>query len=181
MGLDAGQVDLADGGIAVDDYMRSNSNQRVWAAGDCAVTGALPLTPVAHAEARALAHNLLHGAERRPMYGPVPTVVYTVPPVASVGLREDDAREQGLDLDIRSGQATSWGYAAKVREQCASYKILLERDTGRILGAHLTGPHSDEVINLFTLALRSAMTAQDMQETLLAFPTAGYYVKEMLG
>jgi glutathione reductase (NADPH) len=167
--------------VAVDRYMHSTSNPRVWAAGDCAVTGALPLTPVAHAEARAVVHNIMNGPERTPNYGPLPTVLYTVPPVASVGLHEAQADEQGLGYEVRSGQATSWGYAAKVREPCASYKILLEKATGRILGAHLTGPKADEVINLLALAMRNDMTADDILDTLIAFPTAGYYVKEMLG
>ena len=84
----------------------------------------------------------------------VPSVAFTIPPIASVGLSEKQAREQGLEFRMRSEKASGWYTAQRVAETTYGFKVLVEEGTDRILGAHLIGPHVDEVINIFALAIR---------------------------
>ncbi|MFQ5740268.1 MAG: dihydrolipoyl dehydrogenase family protein [Acidobacteriota bacterium] len=92
--LPAAGVERGARGVLVNEYLQSVSNPAVYAAGDAAQTSGLPLTPVAGLEGQVVAANLLDGTRARPNYAGIPTVAFTLPPVAAVGLREDDAREQ---------------------------------------------------------------------------------------
>ncbi len=97
LGLDVAGVQYdAKRGVEVNEYLQSMSNPGVYAAGDSAATGGPPLTPVAGYEGEIVAENMLQGNQRKPNYLGVPSVVFTVPPLASVGLSEQSAREQGL-------------------------------------------------------------------------------------
>lgn len=159
-------------GIRVNEYMQSVSNPAVYAAGDAAA-GGLPLTPVAGAEARVAASNLLEGNRTRIEYPPIPSVVFTLPPLASVGLQESEAVAKGLKLETHYARTSSWYSSRRVSEEYSGYKVLVDEDSGRILGAHLLGPHAEELINLFALAMRCGMTSADIKQTIFAYPTLG--------
>ena len=167
-------------GVLVNEYLQSVSNPAVYAAGDAAATGGLPLTPVASLEGRVVAANLLNGNTTRPNYAGTPTVAFTLPPIASVGLKEDQARDQGLRFRVNSQDASGWYSARRVGEKYAASKVLVEEETNRILGAHLLGPAADELINIFTLAIRRGLTTSDLTDTIFAYPThasdVGYMV-----
>jgi glutathione reductase (NADPH) len=81
---------------------------------------------------------------------------------------------------VNSGKATDWYTARRVGESVYGYKTLVEGDSGRILGAHLVGPHADEVINLFGLAIRHNLTADDLKTTIFAYPTGASDIGDML-
>lgn len=173
-------LDLAAGGVAserhgvtVNEYLQSRTNEAVYAAGDCAASGNPPLTPVAGWEARIVAENLLKGNQRKALGGAIPSVVFTLPPLAAVGLDEASAREQGLDFRVGTGDLSGWYSSRRIGETCAAYKVLVEKGTERILGAHLLGAHAEEHINLFALAMRQGLKAGDVAETLYAYPTHG--------
>jgi hypothetical protein len=83
-------------------------------------------------------------------------------------------------LRVNSAKATDWYTARRVGELVYGYKTLVEEDTGRILGAHLVGPHADEVINLFGLAIRHNLTADDLKTTMFAYPTGASDISHML-
>jgi len=166
-------------GITVNPYMQSVSNPAVYAAGDAAA-GGLPLTPVAALEAEVAAANLIEGNHRAIGYPPTPSVVFTSPPLAAVGLREDQAREQGLKFDVRHARTSSWSSSRRAGEEFSAHKILIEQGSGRILGAHLLGPRADEIINLFALAMRTNLSASELEQTLFAYPTFGSDVVYML-
>jgi len=166
-------------GIAVNEYMQSVSNPAVYAAGDAA-RGGLPLTPVASLESHVAASNLLEGNHRAIAYPPIPSVVFALPPLASVGLREDDARAQGLRFRVNHQRTSSWYSSRRVGEDVSGYKVLVEETTGHILGAHLLGPHADDLINLFALAMHAHMTAADLKRTIFAYPTVGSDIPHML-
>ncbi len=178
--LEAGNIRFGPRGIEVNEYLQSISNPAVYAAGDVAATGAPPLSPVATEEGRVLAHNLLESDQRKPEYGPVATVVFSVPALAAVGLREDQARQQGLQFSVQAGDRSDDNSMKKVGAKHARYKVLIEEPSGRILGAHLLGPDAAETINLFALAIKCGLTARDLKSTLFAFPTFGYDVRGML-
>jgi glutathione reductase (NADPH) len=163
LGLDTAGVMHDEHGIAVNEYMQSVSNPAVYAAGDAA-SGGLPLTPVACFEAHTAAANLLEGNHRKLEYPPIPSVVFTLPPLASVGLNEEVARERGLRFDVKHERTENWFSSRRVGEEFSGFKVLVEDGSERILGAHLLGPQAAEVINLFALAMRAGMTAHRVKE-----------------
>jgi glutathione reductase (NADPH) len=188
-GLDlekAGVKSEAKQGITVNEYLQSVSNPAVYAAGDAAASGGLPLTPVAGLEGGIVARNLLEGNQHKPNYAGVPTVVFTIPPLARVGLQEKEAREQGLRFKVNQADTSEWYSSRRINLKPSGYKVLVEeaaseaKTGGRILGAHLLGYHSEEIINLFGLAIRYGLSATDLKEMVYAYPTSasdiGYMV-----
>ncbi|MFZ5625231.1 MAG: dihydrolipoyl dehydrogenase family protein [Gemmatimonadota bacterium] len=134
----------ARGAVEVNDYLQSVSNPRVYAAGDAALPpGSLPLSPVAAHEGLIVASNLLHGNRKTPDYRGTPSVVFTVPPLARVGLTEAEARAQQLAVRVKSAETGSWYSNRRVREPTGMFKTLVEAGTGRIVGAHLLGPQAE--------------------------------------
>jgi pyruvate/2-oxoglutarate dehydrogenase complex dihydrolipoamide dehydrogenase (E3) component len=97
-----------------------------------------------------------------------------------VDLSEAQAREQGLKFSLKSEQASGWFTARQAAEPVYGFKVLVEEESGRVLGAHLVGPNVDEVINLFALAIRHGLTADEIKSTMFAYPTGasdiGYMV-----
>lgn len=155
------------------------SNPLVYAAGDAANVGP-PLTPVSAHDGRVVATNILEGNSRKPDYRGVPSVAFTIPPMASVGLTESQARAQGLKFKVKSENTPDWYTARRLAERVYGYKTLVEEGTGRILGAHIVGPHADEVIDLFGLAIRHNLTARKLQATMLAYPTGASDIGDMV-
>ena len=158
-------------GVSVNEYLQSLSNPSVYAAGDAAASGGPPLTPVASMEGRVVAANLLEGNHSKPEYTAVPTVVFTVPPLASVGLQETSARQQGLKFKTNHGDTSGWYSSRRVGMRHSGYKVLVEEDTDRILGAHLLGAHSEEVINIFTMAIQFDLRADDLKKVRYTYPS----------
>lgn len=169
--LEAAGVQYSRDGVHVNEYLQSVSNPKIYAAGDCAATDGPPLTPVAGYEGRIVAANLLEGNHARPDYAAIPSVVFTIPPLARVGLSEDEARAAGLRFKIRHEDTSSWYSSRRVGEEASAFKVLVEEDTGRLLGAHLLGPHADETINLFALAMRAGLTSDRFKDVIWAYPT----------
>jgi glutathione reductase (NADPH) len=128
---------------------------------------------VATHEGLVVASNLLHGNQKRPNYRGIPSVVFTIPPLAGVGLTEAEARRHQLDVQVRAEDTSQWYSNRRVNESCAMFKTIVENGSDRLLGAHLLGPHADEVINLFALAIRHGLTATDLTHQIYAYPTAG--------
>src|SRR5581483_153190 len=144
----------------------------VYAAGDSAASPGLPLTPVASLEGEVAAANMLEGNHRQPDYTGIPTVVYTIPPLAAVGLSESAAQAQRLRFRVHQEDTSDWYSTRRVAMPYAAFKVLIEEGSGHILGAHLLGPHADETINLFGLAMRKGLTAADLEEMPYAYPTS---------
>jgi glutathione reductase (NADPH) len=170
--LNAAGVEWDEGrGVKVNEYLQSVSNPAVYAAGDAAASGGLPLTPVASHDGQVVAANLLKGNHAKPNYLGVPTVVFTIPHLASVGLQERTAREQGLRFRTNHANTSGWYSSRRIGEKYSGYKVLVEEGSDRILGAHLLGSNSDELINIFGLAIRSGLRATDLKEAIYAYPT----------
>jgi glutathione reductase (NADPH) len=169
--LDAGRVERSRDGVLVNGFLQSVSNPKVYAAGDCAAAGGPRLTPVAGYEGRLVAANILEGANTTVDYSAIPSVVFTIPPLARVGLAEDEARRDGLRFTTHSEDTSTWYSSRRVAERASAFKLLIERDSHRVLGAHLLGPHADETINVFALAIRSGVTADRLKQMIWAYPT----------
>ena len=177
--LQAAGVETDKGRLKLNEFLQSVSNPSVYAAGDAAQVGP-PLTPVSSHDAKVVAANLLKGNVRKPDYAGVPSVAFTIPPLAAVGLSEAKAKEQGLAFRVNSEKASNWFTAQQAAEPTYGFKVLVEEKTERILGAHLVGPHADEVINLFALAIRHGLTARDLKATMFSYPSASSDVGYML-
>ncbi len=158
--LEVADVAREQAGVSVNDYLQSVTNPAVYAAGDAAASGGFPLTPVAGMQAGIVARNLLEGNRHIPNYSGIPSVVFTTPPLAHVGLLEQAARAQNLHFATHYGDTSSWYSSQRVALPHSGYKVLVEEGTDRILGAHLLGHHAEEVINLFALAIRAGKRSQ---------------------
>ena len=180
--LELGHVDVDKrGAIVVNEFMQSTTNPRVYAAGDCALSqGSLPLTPVAGHEGIIVASNLLHGNTKLPDYRGIPSVVFTEPPLATVGLTEAEARHQGLDIRVKCGDTAGWFSNRRVQEPTAMFKTIVDNNTDHVLGAHLLGPDATDVINIFALAVRHEVTASELKHMIYAYPTSSSDVSYML-
>ncbi len=105
--------------------------------------------------------------------------MYPPPTLASVGLLESVARRWDLAFDVHRGDTASWYSSRRVGETHSGFKVLVEKPSGHILGAHVLGPHGDDVLNLFAMAMRTGATASSLKEILFAYPTAGSDIIEI--
>jgi glutathione reductase (NADPH) len=167
-------------GISVNEYLQSVSTPTVYAAGDAVASGGFPLTPVAGMQGGIVAKNLLEGNHSTSNYTGIPSVVFTTPPLARVGLTEEAARAQGLRFTTHHEDTSGWYSTRRVALSHTGFKTLVEEGTERILGAHLLGLHAEEVINLFALAIRAGVLATDLKEMVYAYPTSASDVSSML-
>ena len=126
---------------------------------------------MAGVEGAVVATNLLNGNTTQVNYGGTPTVAFTLPPIASVGMLENEAQKQGLKFRVNYKDTSSWYSSRRVGERYSASKVLIDEETGKILGAHLLGPSADELINLFALAIRHDLTADDLKDVMFAYPT----------
>lgn len=172
LALEKADIVRKEPGVAVNEFLQSVSNSAVYAAGDAAASGGPPLTPVASLEGHVAASNMLQGNHRKPNYSGVPTVVFTIPPLASVGLREDEAKDQGLKVKVKHEDTSGWYSSRRINLKYSSFKVLEEEHTDRILGAHILGENAEEVINLFGLAMRRGLSAADLKTMIYAYPTS---------
>ena len=108
LNLDAANVEWDKRGVKVNEYLQSVSNPIVYSAGDAAASGNPPLTPVAGYEGGIVAADLLHGNREKANPGAVPTVAFTIPPLASVGLREEQAVAAGIRFRKTFHQTQGW-------------------------------------------------------------------------
>jgi glutathione reductase (NADPH) len=182
LNLISGNIEHTDGrGIKVNEYLQSVSNPYVYTAGDVADSGGLPLTPVASYEGDIVANNLINGNTLKSNYAGLPSVVFTIPTLTAVGMQEKEAKQRGLQFRIKYEKTDSWASSKRVGETCSGFKVLIEKDTDRILGAHILGPHAEEIINMFSLAIRLGLSAKDLKDPILyAYPTNSSDVVYML-
>ena len=177
--LAAGGVTTEKGRLKLNEFLQSVSNPSVYAAGDAARMGP-PLTPVSSHDAKVVVANLLGGNQQKPNYFAVPSVAFTIPPIAAVGLTEARAHELGFKFRVQSIKAPTWFTARQQAASVYGFKVLVDENSGHILGAHLVGPHVDEVINVFALAMRHGLTSEDLKTTMFAYPTGASDIGSML-
>jgi glutathione reductase (NADPH) len=180
LNLDAAGIEWEKRGVRVNEFLQSLSIPAVYAAGDAAASGGPPLAPVASYEGQIVAANLLKGNHQRANYVGIPSVVFTIPQLAAVGLSERGAREQNLKFRVKREITSTWYSSRRVAETYSGYKVLVEEGTDLILGAHILGSEAGEVINLFAIAIRSGMRATDLKHMLFAYPTSGSNMTRML-
>jgi glutathione reductase (NADPH) len=177
--LNAGGVAHDSFRLAVDDYLRSTSNPGVYACGDV-LSGPPQLSPLATYEGTIVGQNIVEGPKHKPDYASLPSAVYTVPALASVGLTEAQAKEKGLKTKVTVNDMEYWFSTRTYAETKAWAKIIVDEESDTILGAHIVGHAGEELINIFGLAKAHGITASQLREFIYAYPSFSADIKHML-
>jgi glutathione reductase (NADPH) len=179
LNLEAGRVQYRNGRIETDDYLRAKSNQSVYVCGD-AFSGSAQLSPIATYEGRIVGRNIVEGPVAKPDYASIPSCVYSVPALASVGLTEAKAKELGHRIKVHTNHMNDWLSAKTYNETRAWAKVIVDEATDRILGTHIVGHAGEELIHIFALAMKFGITASDIRDKVYAFPTFSADIKSMM-
>ncbi len=171
LGLEQVGVALdARGFIAVDDEYRTSVSS-ILAIGD--VIGRVQLTPVALAEGMAVARRLFKPEQYRKVdYTSIPTAVFSLPNMATVGLTEEEAREQGYKVTIFESRFRPMKLTMTDSLERSLMKLVVDADTDRVLGCHMAGPDAGEIMQGLGVALKAGATKQVFDDTLGIHPTA---------
>ena len=170
LGLDTAGVKLNDkGAIEVDAEYRS-STPSIYAIGD--VTDRMNLTPVATAEGTALAHNLYNNQSRRVDYRDIPTCIFSQPNLGTVGLTEEQARQEYANVEIYKSRFTNLKHTLTGNDEKTLMKIIIDKDTDKVLGVHMVGADAGEIIQGIGIALKAGATKAVFDTTIGIHPTA---------
>jgi glutathione reductase (NADPH) len=180
-GLDlaAGNVETEHGRIALDAHLRSASNPAVYVCGD-AVATTPQLSPIATYQGRIVGRNIVDGPNHTPDYAGIPSCVFTVPALASVGLTQAAAEAKGIEFRAAVNNMHEWLSGRTYAERAAWAKVLIEEKTDRIIGAHILGHAGEELIHIFALAMKHNIGASDVRDLVYGFPTFSADIKSML-
>jgi glutathione reductase (NADPH) len=177
--LGAGHLEDDHGHIALDKHLRSVSNPVVYVCGD-AVGSTPQLSPIATYQGRLAGRNIVEGAIHTPDYTGIPSCVFAVPALAAVGLTQAQAEERGIELQVAVNDVHEWLSGRTYAENAAWAKVLIDKKTNHIVGAHILGHSGEELINLFGLAIRHGITAGALRDFVYAFPTFSADIKSLL-
>jgi glutathione reductase (NADPH) len=137
------------------------------------------LSPLATYEGDIVGRNIVEGPKHSPDYTGMATSVYTVPALAAVGLTEAAARDGQRPIDVHVNDMHDWFSARTYAETVAWSKIIVDRNSDRILGAHVVGHAGQELVNIFGLAIRFGITARQLKDNVYAYPTFSSDIKHM--
>lgn len=171
LGLEDVGIELDErGSIRVDELYRS-SVPSILAIGD--VTGKVQLTPVALAEGMAVARRLFKPEQYRPVdYRLIPTAVFSLPNIGTVGMTEEQAREAGHQVSIFESRFRPMKLTMTDSQERSLMKLVVDADSDRVLGCHMVGPEAGEILQGLAVALKAGATKQMFDETLGIHPTA---------
>jgi glutathione reductase (NADPH) len=170
LGLEAVGVDLAeDGAVRVDEYSRTNVPS-IWAIGD--VTNRINLTPVAIHEGVCLSETLFNDNPRSPDHENVPAAVFSQPPVGTVGLTEEQARERHSSIDVYRSTFRALKHTLTGGAERSMMKLIVDRESDRVLGLHMVGPEAGEIVQGFAVAIKAGATKADFDATIGIHPTS---------
>lgn len=172
LGLENTQVEVAAGAIAVDPYSQT-AEPSIYAVGDC--TDKVNLTPVAIGEGRAFADTQFGGMSRTMSYDNIPTAVFTTPEAATVGLTEAEAVEQyGEDgIMVYRSRFRPMYYTLPNIQTKTLMKLLVHKESDKVLGAHMVGDDAAEIIQGVAIALKTGATKANFDATVGIHPSAG--------
>jgi len=171
LGLDKAGVQLDERGYIAVNELFQTSIPSVLAIGD--VIGRVQLTPVALAEGMAVARRLFKPEEYRPVnYGLIPTAVFSLPNLATVGLTEEQARAKGHRLAIYESRFRPMKLTLTATQERTLMKLVVDMETDRVLGCHMAGPEAGEIIQGMAVAIKAGATKQIFDETFGIHPTA---------
>lgn len=170
-GLGLEEVGVAigpDRAVIVDDHSRTTV-PGIFAVGD--VTNRVQLTPIAIREGHALADTLFGGKPRIVDYRAIPTAVFANPPLAGVGLTEAAARAVAANVQVYRSDFRAMKNVLAGRNERALYKMIVDGDTDRVLGLHIIGPESGEILQAAAIAVKAGLTKAAFDDTVALHPS----------
>ena len=171
LGLENTQVELDAKGFIKVDAEYCSTEPSILALGD--VIGRVQLTPVAIAEGMAVARRLFRPQEYRPVdYKLIPTAVFSLPTIGTVGLTEEEARSAGYKVSIFESRFRPMKLTLTDIHERTLMKLVVDADSDKVLGCHMVGPDAGEILQGIAIALRAGATKQIFDETLGIHPTA---------
>ena len=169
LGLEAAGVDWDDkGAIKVDENNRSTCDS-IYAVGD--VTNRVQLTPVAIREGQAFADTVFGGKPHKVDYDNIPAAVFSHPPIAAVGLTESKAREKLGSIKVYTSDFRAMKNVLAGRNERALYKMICDAETDRVVGLHMIGPDSPEILQAAAVAVKAGLTKADFDQTVALHPS----------
>lgn len=169
LGLENVNVKLADNGAVVVNDQFQTAEPNIFAVGD--VVDRVALTPVALAEGQILARSLFSEHSNDMTYQNIPTAVFCHPNLGTCGLTEHEAENQGLTVDIYVDTVKQLKHSLSGRDELAMIKLVVERESKRVIGLHMVGPDAGELVQGFAVAMNAGATKQDFDRTIGIHPT----------
>lgn len=170
LALDKANIDYTKKGITVNEKLQTPNHAHIYACGDVAATKGAPLTPVVSMEAALVAKNILGGNEKID-YPAIPSVVFTSPKLASIGISMEEANANPEKYQIKNHDTTNWYTYRRTNEKIALAKIIEDRETGQIKGAHFLSEEADYMINYIAILMKANLTLADLQSVIFAYPS----------
>jgi pyruvate/2-oxoglutarate dehydrogenase complex dihydrolipoamide dehydrogenase (E3) component len=170
--LEAAGVKVSTGGIIPVDAYENTNVPGIYAIGD--TTGKMPLTPVAIAAGRKLAERLFNGkSDSRVDYDNIPSVVFSHPPIGTVGITEDEARRRhGREVTIYTSEFTPMRHALSTHGATTAMKLVCAGKEEKVVGIHIIGDNADEMLQGFAVAVKMGATKADFDNTIAIHPTS---------
>ncbi|MCX4216497.1 MULTISPECIES: glutathione-disulfide reductase [Pseudomonas] len=171
LGLENTDVQLDDKGFIKVDEQFQTTEPSILALGD--VIGRVQLTPVALAEGMAVARRLFKPEQYRPVdYKMIPTAVFSLPNIGTVGLTEEEAREAGHDVVIYESRFRPMKLTLTDCQERTLMKLVVDGKSDKVLGCHMVGPDAGEIVQGLAIALKAGATKRDFDDTIGVHPTA---------
>ena len=171
LGLENTGVKLDKRGFVEVDDLYQSAEPSILAIGD--VIGRVQLTPVALAEGMAVARRLFKPEQYRPVdYHMIPTAVFSLPNIGTVGLSEEQAVEAGHKVQIFESSFRPMKLTLTECQERTLMKLVVDADTDKVLGCHMVGPEAGEIVQGLAIALKAGATKQHFDETIGVHPTA---------
>ena len=171
LGLENTQVQLDERGFIKVDEQYQTSTPSILAIGD--VIGRVQLTPVALAEGMAVARRLFKPEQYRKVdYQMIPTAVFSLPNIGTVGLSEEQAKEEGYNVQVFESRFRPMKLTMTESQERTLMKLVVDAATDRVLGCHMVGPDAGEIVQGLAVALKAGATKQLFDETIGVHPTA---------
>ncbi|MFJ7882875.1 glutathione-disulfide reductase [Pseudomonas sp. NPDC096917] len=171
LGLENTEVKLDKRGFVEVDDLYQSAEPSILAIGD--VIGRVQLTPVALAEGMAVARRLFKPEQYRPVdYRMIPTAVFSLPNIGTVGLSEEQAIEEGHTVQIFESSFRAMKLTLTECQERTLMKLVVDADTDKVLGCHMVGPEAGEIVQGLAIALKAGATKQHFDETIGVHPTA---------
>jgi len=171
LGLENTDVQLTDKGFIKVDEQYQTSEPSILALGD--VIGRVQLTPVALAEGMAVARRLFKPEQYRPVdYKMIPTAVFSLPNIGTVGLTEEEARDAGHEVVIYESRFRPMKLTLTECQERTLMKLVVDGKTDKVLGCHMVGPDAGEIVQGLAIALKAGATKRDFDDTIGVHPTA---------
>ena len=169
LGLDSAGIVLgATGEVPVDDY-NATSCPSIYAVGD--VTDRVQLTPVAIREGHAFADTVFGGTPRNIDYGNIPSAVFSQPPLAGVGMTEEQARGAFLQIKVFTSDFRPMKNMFSAKAERGLYKLVVDAASDKVLGVHMTGPEAPEILQAAAIAVKAGLTKADFDATVALHPS----------